>query len=373
MFNKQIMTMELETRVKCHQQRNLVPPSFLPTIQYVSLEGVNGISFIGALKELSRQREIDWMSDSRSIKHFIGTSVGALVACLMYCRVNLFAKETTSLITDFCSFFSQTPTQFHSRYGLSSGKHCIDFFRKLLQKVFGKADISFIELHNIVGGKLTLVATDLRTADPVYISFETHPHEPVALACFSSMCLPGMFSWQVLRKETVTWNTAYDTIVGRAMVQLRGGNSVRLRQNHIAIGVRFYFPNDMDSEYEITGYDSNDHVCFTTRYQLQRVLDGCFSDNNPFSAADPGAHVLNLVVKKSRNFQPEMHGLAKYTMRVLSLSMRRVEKLMELLYADVARDTVLVDVKGTINNTKVSGFGLSSKDAQPHVLRKTGN
>ena len=179
-----------------HEQGALSVSEFLPAYDTVCLSGggTNGVAFIGALRELSKRHEVDWTSKDRAIKHFIGTSVGALAACLLYCRVDIFAAETTNLIVDFCSFFGQTPTQFHSRYGLSSGQHCIEFFRNLMKKMFGKADISFIELHNIVEGKLTLVATDLRTAEPVYISHETHPHEPVALACFSSMCLPGMFS-----------------------------------------------------------------------------------------------------------------------------------------------------------------------------------
>ena len=136
-----------------------------------------------------------------------------------------------------------------------------------------------------------------------------------------------------------------------------------MRAKHITAGTRFYITSDPDFEYKIIMFDDDAQVCIVQKFLVQRVLDGCFTDNNPFSAANEGASVLNLIIKKSRNFQPERHGVTKYTMRVLSLSMRRVETLMEILYANVMRDTVLIDVKQDTKSKSV-GFKLNADDVR---------
>lgn len=311
--------------------------------------GTNGITFIGALCELFARGEVDWVREDRVVNHFIGTSVGALIATLAYCRIDLFAAETAQLVTDFCSFASQTPTSLlKSGFGLSDGDHCIQFLQRVLKQQFRKDSLTFIELHHIVGGTLTLVASDLKTAAPVYISHETHPHEEVARACFSSMCLPGMFKWQTLNKKVGTeWLP--DAVVSRQVSAAQYKKATKLDD---FIGERFTLDG---SKCEILAYDKQAGTWQVDVYELQHVLDGCFTDNNPFSAAKPGARVLNLVVKKSREFQPDKHGLGRYTMRVLSLSMRRVEKLMEYIYQSVERDCVVIDAKkaGVRSSTRV--------------------
>jgi predicted acylesterase/phospholipase RssA len=301
--------------------------------------GTNGIAFIGTLRELFLRREVDWVCENRVVKHFIGTSVGALVATLVYCRIDLFSKEIVQLVTDFCSYAGQTPMSLlKSGFGLSDGDHCIQFLRRALKRQFNKPNLTFIELRHIVGGTLTLVASDLKTAEPVYISFETHPHEEVAKACFASMCLPGMFKWQTLNKKVCSeWLP--DAVVSRhvSTVQYRKANKLG-----DFIGERFVMDG---KECEILAYNRRAGTWLVDVYEAQHVLDGCFTDNNPFSAAKPGAKVLNLVVAKSREFEPNKNGLGKYAMRVLSLSMRRVEKLMEDIHSSVKRDCIVVDTK----------------------------
>lgn len=301
--------------------------------------GTNGIAFIGTLRALFRYGEVDWTAEDRVINHFIGTSVGALVATLLYCRIDIFTAEIAALVTDFCSFVSQTPTALlKSGFGLSDGDHCIQFLRRALKKQFNKENLTFVELRHIVGGTLTLVASDLKTAEPVYISFETHPHEEVAKACFASMCLPGMFKWQTLTRRVCTeWLP--DAVVTRCVSAAQFKKAKSLDD---FIGERFVLDG---TEREILAYDNEAGNWHVACDQAQNVLDGCFTDNNPFSAAKPGANVLNLVVKRSRCFEPMKHGIGKYAMRVLSLSMRRVEKLMEHIHGAVQRDCIAVDAK----------------------------
>lgn len=312
--------------------------------------GTNGIAFIGTLRALFRYKEVDWTSEHRVINHFIGTSVGALVATLLYCRIDIFTEEIAELVTDFCSFVSQTPTALlKSGFGLSDGDHCIQFLRRALKKQFNKENLTFVELRHIVGGTLTLVASDLKTAEPVYISFETHPHEEVAKACFASMCLPGMFKWQTLTRRVCTeWLP--DAVVTRCVSAAQFKKATSLDD---FIGERFVLDG---TEREILAYDKEAGNWHVARDQVQHVLDGCFTDNNPFSAAKPGANVLNLAIKKSRSFEPTKHGIGKYAMRVLSLSMRRVEKLMEHIHSSVQRDCIVVDAKkaNVHNSVRVS-------------------
>lgn len=63
--------------------------------------GVGGTAYVGALQELARAGAIDWLSPQRDVQLFVGTSVGALFALLLYVKVDLFSHRTTDLVQQF--------------------------------------------------------------------------------------------------------------------------------------------------------------------------------------------------------------------------------------------------------------------------------
>ena len=71
------------------------------------------------------------------------------------------------------------------------------------------------------------------------------------------------------------------------------------------------------------------------------VISRCFSDMNPFAAAHLGARVLN-VVPDPRHRVVDADDPADIAGRVLSLVVRRVVSLMEVVHRQVRRDVVCV-------------------------------
>ena len=345
-----------------------VPPAFLNCMleSYDTLcfsgGGPNGIAFIGCVKELLTSGEF---SADRKPRHYIGTSVGALVACLMYCGFDVFAPETNHAVTEFCAAYSQMPTV-ESVFraggsGMSDGGQCVNFLRRMMQAKFGQRRVTFADLTARVEGTLTVVATNMQTAEPVYMSAATFPDEEVAQACFASMCLPGLFDWQVVRQRVGSaWVPRSEVL--RFVLRGRTG---RHKHADIVPGTRFTADGqecvvlDIGAEQD-TGQGTGQgavqghihaNLVHVARTSAVHVVDGCFADNNPFSAAPEGARVLNLVLRRSKNFDATTHGMAKYAQRVMSLSMRRAEFLTDMLHSSVRRDIITVDTKGAVTST----------------------
>lgn len=314
--------------------------------------GTTGVALLSCLYDLARAGELDWTADERRVRTYIGTSVGALFAMLTCCRFDLFVPEIKRTVMDFCALFQWTPSHLFNgaRYGLSSGEQCVNYLRKLMKRRFGKADLTMIELHHRVSADLILVSTDVRRAEPVYISHRTHPHVTVAEATFASMCIPVLFE-----PYTIWKRLGGEEEVFRFATALKGGAGIggQMETLPTEVDVRNFglaptqtFSHD-GNDYEIQSVDVKSQTVSTVRTEAQHCIDGCFSNNNPFNLAPEGASILNIVLQKHNQFRMGEHSVFKYLTRLLSLSVRRIQHMTEEHFAGAAqRDTVNIDVSG---------------------------
>jgi hypothetical protein len=168
------------------------------------------------------------------IRHFVGTSTGALAALVLFCgyEVDRFALGDLG-----GGAVGRVVRAFESlARGERSADTCRALLRGLLQDTFGAADVTLAQLHAGCGSTLTVATTHAETGEPVYVSHATFPHVEAADACMASMYVPGSCAVHMLRRGT-----------------------------------------------------STDPKAFVP------VCSGYFSDPNPFAAAFPGARVLNVV------------------------------------------------------------------------------
>ena len=323
--------------------------------------GVRGVAYFGALKVLRKHGVVDWMRRDRAVQHFIGTSVGALFAMLTYARVDLYVAKAMDLVRAFLNLFAVEPRNLFrgARYGLGTGAQCVRFLHDLLYKTHGKRRITFVELHQIVGGDLTLVTTSVKTGKPVYLSHHTHPFVEVADAVFGSMTIPFLFEPKVLRVRGPD-----------ALFQLDA-----CYVPYLQVGLVF---DHGEQEHEVLHVDKTQLRLRTATYDRVHVIDGCFVNNNAYDLAPAGARILNLCLHREKPFDVGHAGLLNYVTRVMSISSHRVEELQDQFLRDqYDRDVLRIATSMTSTNFGLSDAALADlsvlgAEAASRFLREHG-
>jgi predicted acylesterase/phospholipase RssA len=146
-----------------------------------------GFLLIGAIFSLQLKGKLVYYDK------LIGVSVGGLIATLI--NLELTFDQLYKEAINFNIFESFRDFSFDAKEGLFSPakiRQRVDFWMKLK---FGKL-VNFLELHNMTGKHLILVATDQRDPEdpkPVYFDYLTTPFYSVSKAVVESCLIPGFF------------------------------------------------------------------------------------------------------------------------------------------------------------------------------------
>ena len=149
--------------------------------------GIKGIAHLGALKAL------DDLNYLIHIDTIAGTSVGALIGCLLcigYSPIDLFEFI---LYFDINLLKSVNPSNLLSSFGLDDGKNFILVLHKLFQAKYINSDITFSDLFKLSKKKLIVSASCINDKKIYYFSHLSHPDMSVLLAIRMSISIPLYF------------------------------------------------------------------------------------------------------------------------------------------------------------------------------------
>ncbi|MGD9276663.1 MAG: patatin-like phospholipase family protein [Candidatus Pacearchaeota archaeon] len=159
--------------------------------------GVKGIAYGGALEELEKKKIL------QKIKRVAGTSAGAITAILI--SLGYSAKEVTKIIseTNFNNFadndfgFLFDVLRVIRKFGWNKGNKFYNWIGELIKARAGKEDLTFLELHNLIGKNnfrdLYIVGTNLSKQFSEVYSYETSPDMQIREAARISMSIPLYF------------------------------------------------------------------------------------------------------------------------------------------------------------------------------------
>lgn len=174
-----------------------------------------------------------------SYEALVGVSGGSIVGALIASGYPLEQVFKIALDTDFSQFARQNLVSLLRTGGLSSGDGFQQWLDDLLQgRRFADLDLDF-----------QVVATDVRSGQPVIFNRSSHPDMPVALAVRFSMSVPILFSFKeygehlmvdgsILSEDSLQRNWAGDD-TPVVVFKLRSSNS-RAQRNHRLIPLRGY-------------------------------------------------------------------------------------------------------------------------------------
>lgn len=176
-----------------------------PRIDTLVLEGGGcyGVTLVGVVGDLESRHVLS------GITTFAGTSVGAVVSCLLACRASarfledLFMSTYLPQLADYSWNPIRTMYRMFWRFGICAGEALRDFLGQALLRLTGNADITFAEVKQRFGNNLVLVAASLHTEQAVVISHKTHPDLSIRDAARMSSSIPFFYTSCELDQETV--------------------------------------------------------------------------------------------------------------------------------------------------------------------------
>jgi NTE family protein len=175
---------EKELAIILNKTENTITKSIL----VLSGGGIKGISHIGAIKAL------DELGILKNIKIIAGSSVGALVGCLV--NIGYKPNELYNFITlfDFTKMKSFKPDNILVNYGLDDGKNTMLVLTKLFIARKIDPDISFYKLYKKTGKTLIVTSSCINDKKIYYFSHEKYPDMKVLQAIRMSISIPIYFA-----------------------------------------------------------------------------------------------------------------------------------------------------------------------------------
>ena len=149
--------------------------------------GVSGLALAGVYDELYRRNY------SRSIKYWVGSSIGAAIALVSALNINpadllpsiesldpaIFldfgGKEgTTNFWTSWNTYRYGIP-EFISKYGLVRGVLFHQWLRQYVSNAGYDPDMTFAKFYDVTGNHLVVTTTSLNTSETLYLSRSSYP------------------------------------------------------------------------------------------------------------------------------------------------------------------------------------------------------
>lgn len=164
--------------------------------------GMKGMCFVGALLELTKERDGDGDTrplDLSKVRYYGGTSAGSIFATLLASghapqEIEQIMYDTKwKRLKDGGCCFLQNIVRLFRGFGYHKGRFIEELINKLLHKRTGIRNITFEQLHNITNNHLKMVGTNLTMGRTEYMDHVLTPHMPVAKAVQISACIPFVF------------------------------------------------------------------------------------------------------------------------------------------------------------------------------------
>lgn len=152
--------------------------------------GIFGISYVGSISEL--------IEKGYKFKYFVGSSIGALFATLMACKMNIKDMYTFAMDLDLTqmkdnSNFVTGLHRLYNEYGWYSQDYYKQMIEQILYKITNKHDITFSDIKTLYGSHLAIISTSVKTGKLEIFDIENSPDMKVCDACTYSGCIPFFF------------------------------------------------------------------------------------------------------------------------------------------------------------------------------------
>lgn len=153
--------------------------------------GMSGLAYLGVIRYLQMER-IDV-----GIQSLVGTSMGALFACVMALGIPAGTMEE-----DVKEFFSDEKNAFFEasgfmqmfhRLGINHASMLTKPLEKYLMKLWDTLDVTFLDFAKKTGKDLVICASCIETSKAMYFSVNTTPDVYVLKAIQASMAVPMVF------------------------------------------------------------------------------------------------------------------------------------------------------------------------------------
>jgi len=160
--------------------------------------GVKCVAEAGAVLELERRGIL------QNMKGFAGTSGGSILAALLACKYT--AREIIDMLMqlDYKQMLDVAwePAECIERllkgFGICTGNFLLNFMQEKIGAKTGDENITLAELYKVTGLELVITVSCVNEQIPYYLSHQTAPDCPVALAVRMSSSIPYVF-------ESVEW------------------------------------------------------------------------------------------------------------------------------------------------------------------------
>ena len=149
--------------------------------------GTKGIAHIGISKCL------DKLCMLKDIEIFVGTSIGAFISCMLYIGYTPKEIKAFSMKLNYNLIKDSDFSSFIENYGLDDGSKLEYVIKTVINKKFGRDNITLIELFNITKKKFISVTTCVNTGNTHYIDYTNNPNIPLYLAVKMSLSIPLLF------------------------------------------------------------------------------------------------------------------------------------------------------------------------------------
>ena len=128
-----------------------------------------------------------------NLRGTVGTSVGALFACLLACRVSV--SDIARLVSDI-SFSELVNLSVNwSGYGLDGGGELRRLVERVVSQMLGSTEVTFQQLYQRTGIRLVVVVTNVETAQAEYHGrCSTTWNLPIVDSLVASCSIPILFS-----------------------------------------------------------------------------------------------------------------------------------------------------------------------------------
>lgn len=168
----------------------------------ISIGGIKGISFVGALEEIFKKIDI------KDIKYIIGSSVGSILSFLI--SIGYRVDEIYSICTeiDFNKFTLDSCDKLHecidndicsidnlNNFGFDNCNGIIHLL-KSITKIKCDVDITFKEHFEKYEKELTIVVTDIDNLKASYFNYKNNPDDKIIDAIKLSISIPIIYIMQ---------------------------------------------------------------------------------------------------------------------------------------------------------------------------------
>lgn len=150
--------------------------------------GIKGYCIMGALMYLSCRNLLS------KVTRIVGVSVGAIIGFLLAAKISIFEIIVEGFDTDLTIDTSmESIAQIPKQLGILNNHEIKIRLQNLLEKKWGRRDVSLRELYDLTGIELVCTALNITTEKTEYFSPFTHPEVSAIDAVLASMNIPFLF------------------------------------------------------------------------------------------------------------------------------------------------------------------------------------